>query len=346
MGWGLRIFALVSGIIALGIGAWPVSLLAAVYLFFSFRKPKGLRASGLRPKVLRRPRRSWGRYSLGSALLLLSAVALGAGGTYSPFVFFVGGLAVLLSPRLRRYGLMSQVVPMNESILLRRRIFPLTWYSLAEVKLEAPDQARGVASMDGRILVFAGKNPNAVRLLGVHAFGHTGAEKKVVKALRQETRMLSQRGAHLLPLDSRDACRRLSLKLERLNVGAYGFEAVSSLPFDIFTLQASGGLVVRHRAFRVEGSEAPASIPMADISLERQPLFAEVVEEITEKHGWPVPDEFSPFLAALDASRTEPFGDRLKIKGEDSGRVAVEAPGGSEVSITRAQLRAIARIYA
>ena len=235
---------------------------------------------------------------------------------------------------------------MKESILLRSRLFPILWYALAEVKLESPDQTRGVASMDGHLLVFVDKNPSAIQVLRAFAFGHKGAEDKVVRILRRETRMLSQRGAHLLPLDSWDACRKLSLELERLKVGAEDFEAVSSLPFDIFSLQINEGRVFKHRAFRVEGSEAPASIPQADISLQRQPLLAEMVEEITKRNGWPVPDEFSPFLAALDASRTEPLGDRVMIKGEKVGKVAVETPGGAEVRLTRAQLRAVARIYA
>ncbi|HKT21053.1 MAG TPA: hypothetical protein VJR06_00315, partial [Nitrososphaerales archaeon] len=263
-----------------------------------------------------------------------------------PAVFFLAGAVTVASPLIGMSRLASQVVPVNDSILLRNRVFPFRWHALAEVKLEAQDQARGVASMDGQLLVFAGKSPCALQVMSVLALAHGGAEDKVVRNLRRETRMLSQRGAHLLPLDSVDAHDRLSLKLRRIKIGTGDFGAVSSLPFDIITIQAREGLVVRHRAFRVEAPGGSASIPAADISPERRPLLAEVVEEISEKHGWPAPDEFSPFLATLDASRAEPLADRLRTGGVDGGRLTVETPGGAEVKLTRPQLRAVARIYA
>lgn len=345
MGWGMRIAAIFVGLVALGFGGWPISLLALAYLVYSFRKPKPQRAYLLRQEVLPKPRRPWGRYVLGGVLFFLSLVAIGAGGGLSPIVFFMGGLAVVFWPVIRRNGLASGVVPVRESILLRSRLFPLRWHALAEVKLESQDQTRGISALDGRLLVFAGKTPSAFQVVSVYAFGYKEAEEKVVRKLQRETRTLSQRGAHLLPLDSREAIQRLSLTLDRLNVGTDDLEAVSSLPFDVFTLQTEEGLVVSHRAFRIAGDSGPAFIPPPDISTSRQPLFAEVVEKIGERHGWPGPDEFSPFLAAMDASRTEPLTDRIRTKGEVSGRVVVETLGGAEAKLTRAQLRAVARIY-
>ena len=345
MGWGFRTAAALVGLVALGVGLWPLTLLAALYVALSLKKPRSQRGAILKQQVLQKPRRPWGGYVVAGALILLSGVALLEGGTYSPGVFFLGGLAVLSLPRLRRSGLASRVVPMKESVLLRNRLFPMLWYALAEVKLEAQDQARGVASMDGRIIVFVGKSPSAVQVVGAFAFRHRQAEDKIVRTLRRETRMLSQRGAHLLPVDSQDASRMLSLTLERLNMGTEDMETVSSLPFDMFTLEAKEGLVVRHRALRIEEPGGPASIPGADLAAERPPLLAELVEEIGERHGWPSPDEFSPFLASLDATRVEPLGDRLRTKGGQGGRVRAEAPGGTEVELTRAQLRMVARIY-
>lgn len=345
MGWGTRALAALIGLVALGLGIWQISLLALFYLFYSFKVPRAQKALTLKRQVLARPGRPWGRYTFGAALFLLSAVALGEGGTLSPVVFFLGGLASFFLPNIRRSPLANQVVPFRESILLRSRPFPFAWYALAEVKLEVQDQTRGVSAMVGRILVFGGKNPTTFQVLKVYALTHRGAEGKALKTLRRETRLLSQRGAHLLPLDSIDAAKTLSLKLERLPTGTEGFEAVSSLPFDVFSLDTKEGLVLRFRAFRVLETAGLASVPPADISLERQPLFAEVVEEIARKQGWPVPDMYSPFLAAVDASRSAPLVDRFRTKGEDAGRVAVETPSGLEVSLTRAQLRAVARIY-
>jgi hypothetical protein len=346
MGWGLRIFAVIVGLMALGLGTWPITLLALLYLTYSLRRPKTQRAYAIRQEALPKPKRPWGRYLLGCVLFLLALIAAGAGGTLSPIVFFIGGLAVFFWPSVFRSSLTGQLVPLRDSLLLRSRFFPFRWHALAEVKLEAQDQTRGVSALDGRLLVFAGKSPRAFQVVSVYAFGYKEAEDKVVRKLQRDTRMLSQRGAHLLPIDSLDARQRLSLTLDRLNVGTDDFDAVASLPFDVFTLQIKEGFVVSHQAFKVSEPNGPASIPPLGISPAREPLFAEVVEKIGEKHGWPGPDEYSPFLAAWDASRTEPLADRIRTRGEDAGRVIVETPGGAEAKLTRAQLRALARIYA
>ena len=346
MGWGLRLAAVLVILIALALGAWPVSLLALAYLAYSLRKPRGQRAVILRQEVLAKPKRPWGRYVLGGFMLLLSGVALESGGTFSPVVFLFGGLSVLFWPTLRRSGWANQVVPMKESVLLRSRLFPLRWHALAEVKLEYQNETRGIAAMEGKLLVFAGRNPATFQLVSVTAFGHRQAEAKVVKKLRRETRMLSQRGAHILPLDGAQAAAKLSLELEKLRVGTDDFEAVSSLPFDVIALRVEDGLVVSHRAFNVvESGKVPPAVLSPDLSQEREPLLAEVVQEIGERHGWPGPDGYSPFLAALDASRAEPIADRFRVKGEVEGGVAVETPGGAEVRLSRAQLRVVARIY-
>jgi len=345
MGWGLRLLAVLVGLITLGLGAWPLSLLAGAYLAFSFRKPKARRTTAVRQESFPGAKQPWDRYLFGILLFLLSAVALVAGGTLSPFVFLVGGLVVLSWPRLRTGGLAIQVVPVGESILMRNRVFPMRWHALAEVKLESHDQTRGVSAMDGRLLVFAGKIPSAFQVVSVCALSYKQAEEKVVSKLRRETRMLSQRGAHLLPLDSEDARARLSLELDRLNIGTEDLEAVTSLPFDVFTLQIREGLVVAHRAFRISRPGGSPIIPSPDLPAARQPILAEVVEKIGERHGWPGPDEYSPFIAALDASRGEPIADRIVMKGEKEGKVLVETPGGALVGLTRSQLRVLARIY-
>lgn len=342
MGWFLRILAALVGIFAFGLGAWPVSLIVLIYLVYSLRRP---RAAPLRQEVLPRPHRARGRLVLGGVLLLLSVIALGAGGTLSPLVFLVAGMAVVFWPILRIGGLTSLVVPVKDSVLLRSKAFPFRWYTVAEVKLESRDQTRGITAMDGRLLVFAGRAPSAFLIVAVCALRYGQAEERVIRDLQSCSRMLSQRGAHLLPLDSADAVRRLSLTLDRLNMGTVDLEGVASLPFDVFALRAREGVVVSHRAFRVSAQGGPASIPASDLSVPRPPLLAEVVEKIGEKNGWPGPDEYSTFLAAMDASRAEPLADKIRTKGEEGGKVTVETPGGAEVRLTRAQLRAVARIY-
>jgi len=199
--------------------------------------------------------------------------------------------------------------------------------------------------MSGKLLLFAGRAPAMFQVVSVYALSYMEAEASVIRELRKETRMLSQRGAHLLPADSADAAAKLSLELKRVGIGANDFEAVSSLPFDAVAFEVEDGRLVSHRAFNFLERTGAAAVPAADLRHARQPLFAEVVQEIGEKHGWPGPDEFSPFIAALDASRGEPIADRIVMKGEKEGKLLVETPGGALVSLTRPQLRILARIY-
>jgi hypothetical protein len=339
MGWVLKGLAALVALASLGFGVWPVFLPVAVYLLLSFRRGarRGPERQGLRYSKC--PRR---HHIFGGMLVALSLVALMAGGTLSPVLLFAGGVITLLwAPRLG--GLSMVVVPVRESILLRSRFFPWKWYALAEVKPESEYSMRGAAPSDGRLLVFTGRGPAAFEVLGVRALRYGTAEDKVVRFLRRETMSLSHKGVHLLPLDGEDASKMLSLNLEKLGGGTGNF--VPSLPFDVLSLRSKEGLVVGLRAFRVRGDSRVTKIPPADAPPVRRPLVVEAVQKIGEEQGWPTADDFVPFLAALDASRSEPFADRVRTKGEISGRVAVEAAGGAEVRLTKAQLGAVGRIY-
>ena len=346
MRWGVRLVALLAMLTFFLLGAWPISLIVFLYLVLSSRKPRVLTVYVQRAGAFAKPGRPWGRYAIGTFMLLLSVVALESGGTFSPIVFFVGGVVAFAWPVIKRVGLLDGLVPVHDSVLLRSGLFPLAWHALAEVKLESQDQTRGLASMSGKLLLFAGKSPSVYQVVSVHALGHRQAEDRVAKQLGQYTKMLSQRGTHLLPVDSGDAARKLSSEMERLRVGTDDFDAAVSLPFDAVVFRVEEGRLVSHRAFNVLEPNGRALVPTPDLKHLREPLFAEVVREIGERHGWPGPDGFAPFLASLDASRAEPFADRFQIKGEDQGRLVVETPGGAQVRLARAQLRALARIYA
>lgn len=345
MGWGFRFFAAFVMLAFFLLGLWPVSLAVFLYLVLSSRRPRVQTVYVQREGAFAKPGLPWGRYALGAFLLLLSVVALNSGGTFSPVVFFVGGVGAFVWPLTRRAGISARVDPVKDSVLLRSRLFPLLWHALAEVKLESRDQTRGLAAMGGRLLFFAGKSPSVYQVVSVYGLGYSHAENTVMKKLRQETRLLSQRGAHLLPVDSTEAAKKLSLKLEKLKIGTADFEAVPSLPFDSVVFEVKDGRLVSHRAFNVLESNSSSILPAPDLKPRREPLFAEVVQEIGEKHGWPPPDEFSPFLASLDASRAEPLADRFQVKEEADGRLTVETLGGAQVLLTRPQARALARIY-
>ncbi|MDE1852142.1 MAG: hypothetical protein KGI38_00125 [Thaumarchaeota archaeon] len=347
MGWGLRLVAAFVMLVAFSFDSWPIALLAFLYLVFSLRRPRRQQVYVMRQgDVFTEPGRPWKRYAAGGFFLFLSLVSLESGGTYSPVVFFLCGIALFFWPRIRRSGFANRVVPVKNSVLLRSLLVPFLWHALIEVKLESQDQTRGIASMSGKVILFAGKAPSVCQVVSVYALDYAQAERRIMRRLKQESRMLSQRGAHLLPMDSVEAAGKLSMELERLELGTDDLEAVSSLPFDVLTLRVQDGLVVSHRAFNVSESQSGGpAIPAPDVTHVKQPLFAEMVQEIGEKHGWPSPDEFSPFLAALDASRNEPFADRVQMKGETGARLRVETPSGTQVGLTRPQLRALARIY-
>lgn len=346
MGWSRRALATTVMLATLTLGAWPIALLAFLYLVFSFRRPKRSQVYLLKQgdPLAERGRPMW-RYCLGGLLLLVSLLALESGGAVSPVIFFLGAMVVFLWPLVVKVGFIRRVVPVQNSVLLRSLAFPFVWHALVEVKLESQDQTRGVASLSGKLLLFAGKSPSVYQVVSTYALGYRQAEDSVVKMLRRESRMLSQRGAHLLPSDSAEAAVRLSANLGRLKIGTDDFEAVSSLPFDTIAFRVQDGRLVSHRAFNVLEPNGGASIPAPDLTHVRQPLFAEVVQEIGEKHGWPVPDEFSSFLASLDATRNEPLADRFQMKGSSGGKLVVETPGGAQVCLTRPQLRVLARIY-
>ncbi|HKT22861.1 MAG TPA: hypothetical protein VJR06_09685, partial [Nitrososphaerales archaeon] len=281
---GLMSLAALAGLIAYGLGAWPISLLVAVYLVLSIWRARAGSAAPCDRPFPSQPGGKWGIYAVAATALLISGIAHGAGGKLSPIVFLLAGLFVILLPSLGHGALAGQVVPMRESILLRSRFLPFRWYALAEIKLESQDQTRGLSSLDGEVLIFAGKSPSAIKVLRVAAIRHAEAEEKVLTTLRDETRMLSQRGAHVLPLDSEEASRKISLRLVRLGIRVEHVKVVATLPFDLIAAQISGGLLVKGRAFRIEGYGGSPSVPQADVTPWRRPLFAELVEEIAEKH--------------------------------------------------------------
>jgi hypothetical protein len=74
----------------------------------------------------------------------------------------------------------------------------------------------------------------------------------------------------------------------------------------------------------------------------------EVFQELGKKIQWPKPDEYTTFLASIFATKGETIGERIVEAGStgDSKEVLVQSLGTPAVQLSRAQLRAIARIYA
>ena len=183
MGWGVRLVAGFVMQILLLLGAWPISMIIFLYLVLSSRRPHVHTDYVQREDALVKPGRPWGRYAFGSFMLLLAAVAFESGGTFSPLLFFAGGIVAFGWPLIGRAGFTSRVVPVRGSVLLRSRLFPFAWHALAEVKLESQDQTRGLASMGGKLLLFAGKSPSVYKVVDAYAFGYRQAEDRIIKEL-------------------------------------------------------------------------------------------------------------------------------------------------------------------
>lgn len=346
MGWGARFLACAVALIALLVGLWPIAILSLGYFVLTFRRPKGQRAIILKQQVLPNPRQPWGRYAAAAFFGILGATAVAEGGTLSPILFLGCGVAVLTFTPLRTRPFVRGIFPVDSSILLRSKLFPLLWCSLVEVKVESQEQVRGIAALEGNLLFFAGKAPSTFKVTSVYAVSFRQAEEKILRRLRKDSKSLSARGVHLLPLDSHDAQARLSLVLGSLEVGAEAIVDASVLAFDLLSLGVKDGLVVSHRAFRIVEPSSSAWVPPSDDSSGRRPLLAEIMEEVREEYAPLSQDVLTSFLASMDASRTEPVVDRIKTKGGDEDTLMVETPSGLEVRLTRAQLRAIVRMYA
>lgn len=347
MGWGLRILAFVGAVLFFALGVWPISIAAFGYIALSFRKPKKEVYVLKQQHVAQQPGRPWGRYIVGGSLLILSFFALRSGGTLSPIILASAGWTVLLWPAIRTSKLINRVRPIENSVLLRYSSLPFMWCAFAEVKLESENPTRAVSSLDGEIILFAGKNPSALLGVSAIAFSYRGAERRVLARLRRASRHLSKRGGYLLPLDSAVAAATLSASLERVDLEPGDIEAASTLPFDVFVMHVEKARVVSHGAFTIlDDSPGTASVPCPNQHPVKQPLLWELVEMIGEKHGWPGPDMYSSFLSALHATRGEAIGERLaglEISGE---KRLIQSVDGTKVELSRPQLRALAEIYA
>ena len=121
---GLVVFV---GLITLGAGLWPISLLCFAYIGYSVwastrRKRiyvKDERGQAQPPQVRKSYFRK--RYILAGFFFLLALVALGNRGTYSPLVFGSIGALIVASGMSVRGPSFSEVRPVPGSVVLKNR---------------------------------------------------------------------------------------------------------------------------------------------------------------------------------------------------------------------------------
>ncbi len=343
MGAWSKAFLAVFGLVALALGAWPVLLLAFGYLAWSLRRRRAKPSARDDASTGRgRPLVRWGA---GLSLLVLALAALASGGRYSVLLLLSGGLAFLFWPAARVRGLLGRVAAVPDSVLLRSVLFPVQWHAVVEVRFEGDEQVRAMSAVEGKLLLFGGKRPCVFLVTTVRALSPARAARAVESKLRARSRVLADRCAYLFPLDGGAAAGLLARSMERLDVKLEEVRSASSLPFDMLAMQTEGGRITGYAVCRtVEGTAAP-SLPSADVKPSRQPLLWEMAEAIEERRGWPAPDERGALLASLNATRSEPVGDRIVMKGETPAGLSVGTAGGACVELTRPQLRALMGIY-
>jgi hypothetical protein len=227
MGWLLKAAAFFVGLVCLGIGLWPVSLLCFGYLGYllwsATRKRRvhvmGRRGGAPEPPQPQRPALFKKRYIVAGLFFILALVALGAGGTASPFVFLSLGVVTVLSGVLHLGPRVSGVRAVPESILLRSRLFPLSWTSLVEVKFGTTQFARALSSVGNEMIVTATSEKATFYLpVKVIAASAPEADRKVAEKLGPIARSLSARGAYILPLEGKEAASRLNWSLKAVSL--------------------------------------------------------------------------------------------------------------------------------
>ncbi len=344
MGWVLRIAAVLLLFMSLGLGLWLVSVLSFVYLLISFRPRGGRKRSPTRPPARSHISSVSKRHLLAGFFAFLAVAAVASGGVASPFVFAAMSGTALLWPRLGAAGLTRVITPEADSILLRRRIFPFAWYCLVEVKFGTGDPLRSLPAISGPLMIADDGPTRVYTLINAVAFGHSGAERKVVESLRTQARAAARRGGYLLPLDSVEASARLRWRLSRVRIRADDLVNKSGAPPNLLILGHESGFVREAGAFAISGGEGRwAALPGSGQTLSRHPLLWEVLKSVGEDR-WPPPDEVSGFLGSMSATRGEATEDRLRGEQTGSGFV-LHSAGGESVVLSRAQLRAVASIY-
>ena len=349
MGWLLKTGAFLLAIMLFGAGAWELTLLIFAWLFV----PPVLRFRRGRPASQDKgaPRGKFPlRNVLGGLLFLLAFVALLSHGTFSPLVFGSLGVLVVLWGRIPLAVLGSKLKPVEESILLKSSPLPVSWTAVAEVKLLTHDVGRAMAGVAGTVLVSASGTPSIYVVVERRAAGERSAEEAVLAALRETALSLSPLGAYLLPLDSKQAMALLQPSLEASKVGQGDWStALASGTYDILSIRQERGFAGSlglHRKVD-QGREGRGSLPSASHEFAHPPFLMEVYKAVGNRLSWPQPDQCTAFLSSLLATSGEPIGTRIVDAGpgSQSQMVVVKSQGSPPVELSRAQLRAVVRMY-
>ena len=372
MGWKLKALAVLFGLMFIPLGAWGLSAILFLYaasgLFLrGLRRGRG---AGANRAVAPPPREQEAhaapavsfksrlghpvRRILGVVFLGLSFVAFAQGGTFSPIVFGATGAVLLLwGTRLVRIRVLGSLRAVDESILLRRGLDPLHWFAVAEVKLATRQAGRALGGVDETVIVkLVDEGPSIFVVLETTSLTMGGAEESLLTRFRELARVSAPRGGYILPLDSGEAVDGiLSVAARPVELESKGWPyPLSTTDYDLLAVEARrGGFVQSIGAYKVsgEGDEGDAAVPPPRQTLSRPVLLWEVLQELGKKVEWQKPDAYTTFLASMFATGGEVIGERVGDAGSAGNpqQVLVQSLGTPPIQMSRAQLRAIARVY-
>jgi hypothetical protein len=373
MGWKLKALAVCVGLMLIPLGSWPLSAILFLYASSGLIL-RGLRGGRGRAATRAAAQAPVGQYAqaapvvslrgrfghpvrrmAGLAFLGLSAAALAQGGTYSPLVFgAVGAVLLLWGTPLIRLGSLGSLRPVEESVLLRGSLDPIHWFALAEVKLATRQAGKALGGIDETLLVaLADEAPSIFVVLKTTSLTARGAEESLLARFRELARVSAPLGAYLLPVDSGKAADGLRRSVEPVELDSRGWpSSLSTTDYDLLTVEARrGGFVHAVGAYRRKNSDrsqvANAVIPTTRQTLSRPSLLWEVFQELGKRVQWPKPDAYTTFLASIFATEGETIGERVSEAGSagNSQEVVVQSLGTPAVQMSRAQLRAITKVY-
>jgi hypothetical protein len=321
------------------------------------------------------------RYLIGVCLLVGALVSVGAHGTYSPLVFGGLGLLFLLWAPISKSSHFptAGLTPVRESTVLTKRFLPFAWLTVAEVKFSTQEAIRALTVLRDNLIVTASNSekPGVFLVIQVTAYSYRRAEAQITDRLHRLASVLANRGAYLLPLDSEEVVNRFQQRLEPLSLELEDsvVATIGHSPYDVLVVKPDGahakslGAYVRAaptiRAGEIETEIADdnfrlgssnvvglATLPRPRQKFERQPLLWEVISSLQERFHFSDPDSFTMFLNNMHLSRNAPLGQKLNLvsRGTEEGKakgatVTVESLAGTPVELSRAQLRAIVKIY-
>jgi len=348
MGWGFRVGLFVLGIVAASFGAWIITIPILAFLFLPplFAKRRSLGQRGWEPKA--EPKRGSlpVRKIAGAILLLLSLVAVSVGGTLSPIVLAVLGFLVLLRPDLGSRFLGAK--PVEDSILLRGEVNPFKWFALAEAKISTRDPTGALSGVSERLLLLSTPAPRMFFVFFETSVRRSGAEERIIRRMQAVARALSPLGVYLLPLDSKEALEASTLA-DRMDTPEGSLQQnLSSADYGSALMEARNGVVsafelrARHEGKRRSSALGrPKERPRATIFLR------EFLQAAAQRMGTPQPDRYVTFLSSMAATEGETLGQRITqmVEGPGDQALQVASLSGPSVELSRAQLRAITRVY-